>query len=168
MRKAKSKINSRLNVGCGDLPFEGWVNLDLRPLKGVSVRSNAAQLPFKDGVFEIVYASHVIEHFDFLEGFEVLKEWKRVLKTGGNLIIECPDFLGLCRRFVQCDEGGRIGLYMHIFGNPWIKEQIHKFLYTPNQLRWTLEQLGFKNIVQTEQKRFPGGNDINLRMECTK
>ena len=44
---------------------------------------------FADGVFDFVFSSHLLE--DFIETEEVLREWVRVLKPGGNLIIYCPD-----------------------------------------------------------------------------
>lgn len=44
---------------------------------------------FRDGVLDYVYSSHLLEDFPDTEG--VLREWLRVLKPGGNLIIFCPD-----------------------------------------------------------------------------
>jgi predicted SAM-dependent methyltransferase len=44
---------------------------------------------FQDGVLDYVYSSHLLE--DFVDTETVLREWLRVLKPGGNLIIFCPD-----------------------------------------------------------------------------
>lgn len=44
---------------------------------------------FRDGVLDYVYSSHLLEDFPDTEA--VLREWLRVLKPGGNLIIFCPD-----------------------------------------------------------------------------
>ena len=44
---------------------------------------------FHDGVLDYIYSSHLLE--DFPETESVLREWLRVLKPGGNLIIFCPD-----------------------------------------------------------------------------
>jgi predicted SAM-dependent methyltransferase len=44
---------------------------------------------FRDGVLDYVYSSHVLE--DFVDTEKVLREWLRVLKPGGRLIIFCPD-----------------------------------------------------------------------------
>ena len=44
---------------------------------------------FRDGSLDYVYSSHVLE--DFIETEQVLREWLRVLKPGGKLIIFCPD-----------------------------------------------------------------------------
>jgi ubiquinone/menaquinone biosynthesis C-methylase UbiE len=44
---------------------------------------------FRDGVLDYVYSSHLLE--DFSDTEKVLREWLRVLKAGGNLVIFCPD-----------------------------------------------------------------------------
>lgn len=44
---------------------------------------------FNDEVLDYVYSSHLLE--DFEDTKSILKEWLRVLKKGGNLIIYCPD-----------------------------------------------------------------------------
>lgn len=44
---------------------------------------------FRDGALDYVYSSHVLE--DFVDVRVVLREWLRVLRPGGRLIIYCPD-----------------------------------------------------------------------------
>jgi len=46
-------------------------------------------LPFDTGSLDFVYSSHLLE--DFLDWAPVLKEWVRVLKPGGKLIVMVPD-----------------------------------------------------------------------------
>jgi ubiquinone/menaquinone biosynthesis C-methylase UbiE len=46
-------------------------------------------LPFKDGTLDFLHASHLLEDFDNWD--MILREWDRVLKTGGYLIIAVPD-----------------------------------------------------------------------------
>lgn len=52
------------------------------------VSSDAFALPYKDGSFEVVVASEIIEHVYDPEAF--VKELTRVLKKGGQLIITTP------------------------------------------------------------------------------
>ena len=47
-------------------------------------------LPFKDGEFDFLYASHVLEHF--AKPIDVLREWLRVVKVGGYVYFAVPDF----------------------------------------------------------------------------
>ena len=44
---------------------------------------------FRDGVLDWVYSSHLLE--DFENTTEILKEWARVLKRGGALVLYLPD-----------------------------------------------------------------------------
>jgi predicted SAM-dependent methyltransferase len=106
--------------------------------------------PFSDNSVDEIMAYHLIEHFDFMQGQDVLREWHRVLKPGGRLHIETPDMLHTCKEFVEADEARRVQLYGHFWAWPWLPGQAHRFLYTETQLFWLLDQLKFKNI-----KRLP-------------
>lgn len=46
---------------------------------------------FKDGVLEYVYSSHLIEDFSEEEQKKVIREWCRVIKPGGHLVILAPE-----------------------------------------------------------------------------
>lgn len=52
-------------------------------------RGSGADLPFKDNVCDFVYSSHLLE--DFFDWDPILREWVRVLKPGGHLVILVPD-----------------------------------------------------------------------------
>lgn len=69
-----------------DLP-EPYVKVGNSPL---NLGGDARDLYwFKDEVFDYVYSSHLLE--DFEDTRIVLKEWLRVIKPGGYLILFCPD-----------------------------------------------------------------------------
>lgn len=44
---------------------------------------------FRDGVLDYLFSSHVLE--DFVDIDAVLREWLRVLRPGGRLVLFCPD-----------------------------------------------------------------------------
>jgi predicted SAM-dependent methyltransferase len=46
---------------------------------------------FNDAVLDYVYSSHLLEDFTRLELPVVLKEWLRVIKPGGFLVLYCPN-----------------------------------------------------------------------------
>lgn len=52
-------------------------------------RGDGRVLPFKNGTLDFVFSSHLIE--DFADWTPALREWDRVLKPGGKLIILTPD-----------------------------------------------------------------------------
>uniref|UniRef100_A0A6M3IIV8 Putative methyltransferase n=1 Tax=viral metagenome TaxID=1070528 RepID=A0A6M3IIV8_9ZZZZ len=157
----------KLNLGCGDHILHNYINCDLYCDKA-QIKCNVNTLPFKDNSIDEIYSSHVIEHFNFKEAFNVLKEWLRVLKVGAKVIIETPDLLESCKKFIELNDMERIGMYAHFFSEPWIDGQWHKFLYTSTQLKWTLEQCGFKDTKQFRACRYIGKEDICLGMEGTK
>jgi GT2 family glycosyltransferase len=164
---AKVVVPLRLNLGCGDMILPDYTNVDKYNPKA-DKDWDAVSLPLSNNCVDEIYACHLIEHFDFHQGQEVLKEWKRVLKEGGVLIVETPDFLASCKKFINSNEQERINLYGHFFATPWIAGQIHKFLYTPIQMRWTLELLGFKEIHQIPALRYVENVDANMKFVCRK
>lgn len=74
-----------------DLPHDAYATYTsgLAPENSLQWRGDGRDLPFKDGVCDFVYSSHLIE--DFLDWEPLLKEWTRVLKPGGYLVILLPD-----------------------------------------------------------------------------
>ena len=83
-----------LHVGCGDnilpKPFE---NLDIREFDGVDHISKAEDLSlFEDDTFDLVYASHILEHYPRNQIENVLSEWVRVCKPDGIVRISVPNF----------------------------------------------------------------------------
>ena len=89
----KNKSPRYLNIGCGSTIFPSpWENQDGRKMPGVDHVSGIDKLPFPDNTFDIVYASHVIEHVKRDDVEQVLKEWVRVTKIDGKIRIATPDF----------------------------------------------------------------------------
>jgi len=160
-------LSLKLNLGCGDLPFEGWVNCDLCNPKA-DINCDAKALPFETGSVDEIYSSHLIEHFDFHEGLAALKEWYRVLKPGGRLTVECPDFEAFCRNFLKLPPAEQPKYYVQVWGYPWELGQAHKFGYTPAQMVWSLGEVGFKNIKRTPALRFTDLIDWCQKWECEK
>jgi predicted SAM-dependent methyltransferase len=46
---------------------------------------------FKDGVLDYVYSSHLLENFKIPRMRKFIREWLRVLKPGGYLVLYLPD-----------------------------------------------------------------------------
>ena len=143
----------KLHLACGHDYDEDYINVDLyAPDDAVcDVRFDVMKLPYEDNSVDEIKAFHIIEHFHFFEIQEVLKEWHRVLKPGGRLYLETPDFLETCRSFVEGSpvmhiEDWRVLLYGHFFAHAWVPGQTHKFLFTESQMRTNLGWAGFKQV----------------------
>jgi predicted SAM-dependent methyltransferase len=82
----------RLHIG-GKVRSPGWEVINALPGPNVDHLGNANDLSrFAEHSFEVVYASHVVEHFDYRDELHnTLCEWLRVLKPGGAIEISVPD-----------------------------------------------------------------------------
>ena len=173
MHKKYKPEGIRLNLGCGDEIFPDYINCDLYGDKS-DMKFNADTIPFMDNTVDEIRAYHLFEHFTFNTAFKVLKEWMRALKPGGRLVMETPDFLNTCKKFVESDEQTRIILYGHFFAWPDLSPgQVHYFLYTETQLRWTLEKEGFVDVNRmypdsTYAKANPQWPELYLKVEAFK
>lgn len=67
--------------------FKEYVTADLC-MKNVDLKADLTELPFDDGRFDLVYASHVLEHIK--DDHAALGEIKRVLRPGGIAILPVP------------------------------------------------------------------------------
>ncbi len=90
----------KLNIGCGKLSRNGYVNMDIARLPGVDVVHdlNNYPWPFKENEFDEIYASHVLEHLDSI--IDPLEEIWRVSKNGALIKIGVPIFPGV---LAACD-----------------------------------------------------------------
>jgi GT2 family glycosyltransferase len=135
----------KLNLGCGDERLEGYINCDLYD-ETADEQFDAISIPYADNTVDEIRAYHLIEHFTFQGAMKALREWYRVLKPGGRVVMETPDLYHACKTFVDASPSDRIKLYGHFFAWPDISPgQVHYFLYTEEQMMWTLSELGFVN-----------------------
>lgn len=76
--------------------------LRLRALpSNIMVHNLAKGIPFADTTVDVVYHSHVLEHFDVSPARQFLKEALRVLKPGGVLRVAVPDFEMMVRAYMR-------------------------------------------------------------------
>ena len=82
-----------VNVGCGSLGQEGWVNIDCFPAEGVTcVNDCRTRLPLPSGSARGIFTEHFLEHLDYYEEApRFLTECRRVLRPGGVLRVIVPD-----------------------------------------------------------------------------
>lgn len=74
-----------------DLPPDkfAWYNSGNLPPNPIQLRGDAAKLTLDDNSVDCLYSSHLLE--DYADWEPVLKEWVRVIKPGGKLVILVPD-----------------------------------------------------------------------------
>lgn len=170
-KKHKTLSLLKLNIGCGEDYIDDYINVDLYAEQKVDARFDISKIPYPDNSVDEIKAFRVIEHFNFFQIKDILNEWYRVLKPGGKLYLETPDFLSNCEAFVKGDEQFRIFLYNTFFAHDWFPGGAHKFLFTESQLSANLQWAGFKQmnrIRSTSKYVTPGLEHLMLTVEAYK
>lgn len=90
-----------LNIGCGSRFDPAWTNIDANPSSpNVQFHDCREGLPFLDHSFDVVYHSHVLEHFAKTEAARFVQECFRVLRSGGIIRVAVPDLESLARLYL--------------------------------------------------------------------
>lgn len=107
-RKAGRPV--QCNLGCGSRHHPVWINIDFHgDGKTVLPWDLRRGLPLPDHSCDVVYSSHVIEHFDRDGARRFLRECRRVLQPGGVIRLVAPDLEGVVRTYITCLEAARRG-----------------------------------------------------------
>ncbi len=90
-----------LNLGCGRRFHSAWTNVNFTSTDPAVIAHNLTQgIPFPDAAFEVVYHSHLLEHFPKAEAPAFLRECYRVLGPQGILRIAVPDLEQIIRSYI--------------------------------------------------------------------
>lgn len=173
----------RLEIGPGECRLgSDWVTVDTvdGPQVDFVCRWGAEALPFENDRFELVYASHVLEHVPWYQTVSALKEVHRVLRHGGTLEVHVPDLSVLIRaaQTQQClDDHAEAGLNRELHWMHWVAERLfhlgpesqwHRACFNEAHLRWCLEQAGFRQCERCGQERGLNHGVVNLGMMARK
>jgi 2-polyprenyl-3-methyl-5-hydroxy-6-metoxy-1,4-benzoquinol methylase/GT2 family glycosyltransferase len=151
--RAADPSGVKLHLGCGKERRDGWINVDSNPALAPDVVAHAGRLPmFDDQSVDVVEANHLFEHLTLDEAHAALDEWARILKPGGELILELPDF-DACVRVLgkyRDDAGYDMGL-IGIYGWPPLiadegAHQLHKWGWNRERLSAALRAAGFARV----------------------
>lgn len=81
-----------LHLGCGDRTVPRWLNIDAFERKGLDLRWDLRDpLPCDEGIAELVYSEHFLEHLDRTDAEAFLSEVFRLLRSDGILRLGVPD-----------------------------------------------------------------------------
>jgi len=85
--------NFKLHLGCGTKKLEGWINIDsVQACAPDQLHDITQPLPYEDLTVDEILAEDLLEHFDKYLRFIVFYEWARVLRIGGKINIQVPNF----------------------------------------------------------------------------
>ncbi len=142
----KKKI---LDIGCGhqhwDFEGEGVpVRVDIRDECEPDYRCDARALPFGDASYDMVFCSHVLEHFDRHELEDLLTEWTRVLRWNGELRMIVPDITWAAERLLKEDGSMDRHVKNVLYGGQEYPENFHKNGFTLGSLKDDLKRYGME------------------------
>lgn len=142
--------NRKLHIG-GAEAHAGWEVLDVRAAPHVNHVGNALDLSrFAPGSFAELYASHVLEHFDYVDELpRALAEWHRVLAPGGVLRLSVPDIDILAHLLLQrhvLDVNQRFQVMRMIFGGHTHEHDHHRVGLNQEFMAAFLDRAGFVNL----------------------
>ena len=180
LRRYRRKKRRLLEIGPGAQRIPGFETLNIAFSGDVDYVGDAARpLPFRDGEFEVVYASHILEHIPWYQTVDALREWARILQPGGRLEIWVPDGEKICRAFLEGESGGRSPLIDDAWPkfNPnhdpclWVAGRLftygdgtgrldhpnwHRAIFTERLLKQALVQAGLRDPVRLTSKDVRG------------
>ncbi len=145
----------KLHIGA-EFGSEGWEVLNITPAPHVDHVCNANDLSqFRDRTFAQIYASHVLEHFDYMNALHiVLREWLRVLEPGGKLYVSVPDLDTLAGLVIDKDRltvEERYFVMRMIFGGHMDEHDFHLVGLNEEFLSVFLRQSGYVNVRRVKE-----------------
>jgi SAM-dependent methyltransferase len=183
--RIKRVINARnsircLEIGPGPRRLPGFETLNVVGGPNVDYIADASKrLPFPDSTFDLIYASHIIEHIPWYQTTTALLEWVRVLKRGGRMEVWTPDGLKIARAYVAAEDEGSIEFHaddwwrFNEFRDPclWMAGRCfsygdgagtldhpnwHRALFSERHLCNLLKQAGLVNIARLHREDVRG------------
>ena len=105
-------MKTLLHVGCARLTIRhlpyfrdgGWeeIRYDIDPGVEPDIVGESQDMSLiDDGAVDALWSSHNIEHVSSFEVQPVLREFRRVLRPAGFLVVLCPDALQLAQAIVE-------------------------------------------------------------------
>jgi GT2 family glycosyltransferase len=165
----------RLNLGSGGVEIPGYISVDKFDERA-SVVMDVLDLKLPENSVEELIASHLFEHINPYHSVDVLKNWHRILKPSGKLVMELPNIEELCKEFLKTDKGGRYGVLNCIYGSvntstaddPSKITAPHLFGWNIEILKDHLEWAGFTEIVFGPEQIPHPLSHCNMRVEARK
>lgn len=183
-KKLKKKLSSgepaKLHIGCGADYLDGYINIDASRKAKADLYLQAYDLKIIDAdAVDQIESYHLFEHLEFYDAQRALREWFRVIRPDGLLVLELPN-LDVCIREIgkHHDDNGIDLALVGIYGfPPHVARdgfpQIHKWGWNPISLSNALKEVGFVDICEhsIRQNYRPAaafGRDMQIRARVPK
>jgi len=156
------EISRLLDIPSGNLlhiggwePRPGWKILNIQQRDGVDYPGDIRDLSqFPDDHFDIVYASHVLEHISYQSELPgALRGIHRILRSAGRFLVSVPDLDILARMFVheQSTKQDRFHIMRMMFGGQTDEHDFHCVGLNAEFLADYLSSVGFREIYRVPE-----------------
>lgn len=93
-----TSLPRKLNLGCGWDRRDGYLNVDFQEFHEPDLVGDVRDLTtLPTAHFDEVVAQDVLEHLERQDTDVALREWARLLRPGGELIVRIPNVIALAR-----------------------------------------------------------------------
>ncbi len=154
-RKYQSKRIA--DLGCGvNVPYFDYEcevkRFDIDGNVKPDIRCDLRQIPEADETFDVVHSQHVLEHFGRYEAQSIIREWTRILKVGGEFIINVPNLKYAIKNLYE----GKSSHYewWQLYGKQSSEYDFHKTGFVPGTLENLLNAekcLGDVKVVEENE-----------------
>ena len=141
-----------MHIGSGPLHDGRFINVDIQPYKSIHYLSEGERIGMTSSSADLIYASHVLEHFSHREIRSVLSEWCRILKPLGEIFISVPDYSKLSK--IYNDNGDVDAIKVFLMGSQGNPFDFHRNIFDGPSLTALLEEVGFTDIRHWQEKDY--------------
>ncbi len=149
----------KLEIGAGRrFGVNGWITLDMND--GCDINWDLKYgIPFPNDSIDIIYSSHVFEHFSYSEILKLMYDCKRVLKNNGIFSISVPNAEMFINAYSKRDQNFWNSLplqYTPAYNNTnslidnvnyiAYMEGHHKYMFDKENLNNILKKIEFRDI----------------------
>lgn len=163
------------DIGSGkDTPYFGndvsVTRIDGDPRVKPDILCDIRAIPVPPETYDVVHARHVLEHFSMQEHPALLKEWIRILKVGGELIINVPNLAFAAKQILHAaanPDYDAMYAYWQLYGRQedHSDTEVHRCGFTKHGLKRLLDGIEWLcDVVVSES----GQDDINLEARAKK
>lgn len=139
---------NKIHLGCGPKYIPGWFHIDALEMDHVDHVGAVEELDFiPSNSASLIYACHVLEHFNRHTYKAALTEWHRVLKPGGVLRIAVPDFAAAAELYLSNTlPNGIEGVRGLVCGGQKDAYDFHGMIFDEPSMRNALVDVGYAEI----------------------
>lgn len=168
----------RLHLGCGNEYWDGYVNIDSSTEARCDICLDFSRIGdrFRPGSVSEVVMIHSLSYLRLWQARDLFNDIHRLLKPGGQLILELPDLMKCARKALGND--GNLPDYLEAVRGLYAfdMDQIEKReAFTPYAFGWSgwhlqleLERAGFGQIQITDPVTHGRRLDRDIRVITTK